>query len=53
MGNLKMPIKSDPFKHQKEAYIFVLTLFDCVEKGKFDFENNFKDVGDVNENIQK
>lgn len=36
----KMPIKTEPYEHQKEAYIFVLTLFDCLEGGKIDFEYN-------------
>lgn len=53
MLEIRMPIKTELYKHQKEAYIFVLTLFDCVGKGKFDLENNFKEVGDANENIQK
>ena len=45
MENQKMPVKVKPFKHQIEAFNFVLTLFECY--------NGSKKVGDVNENIQK
>ena len=45
MENQKMPVKVKPFKHQKEAFDFVLTLFDCYNDSKKD--------GDANENIQK
>ena len=40
-----MPVKAKPFKHQREAFNFVLNLFECY--------NGAKKEGDVNENIQK
>lgn len=37
-----MPIKVEPFKHQREAYIFVLTLFDCLKGADTDVEYESK-----------
>ncbi len=34
MENQRMPVKVKPFKHQIEAFNFVLTLFDCLKGGK-------------------
>ena len=44
MTSSKMPVKAKPFKHQREAYVFVLTLFDCL-KGVADdveYESRFR-----------
>lgn len=38
MINNKMPIKVEPFKHQREAYVFVLILFDCLKGVSDDVE---------------
>ena len=38
MTSKKMPVKVKPFKHQREAFNFVLTLFECLKGGKAEIE---------------